>query len=90
MMKRDRHVRGVASGLALVGPIYLDEARLGDIAIPKWFAGTDFATVVQVQYPPRTLPSPTAPVRKVQHGYTVPDSAAVGSAPLAGIPGSGA
>ena len=35
MMKRDRHVRGVASGLALVGPIYLDEARLGNTAIPE-------------------------------------------------------
>jgi hypothetical protein len=30
MKQRDRHVRGVASGPALVGPIYVYEAGLGE------------------------------------------------------------
>ncbi len=39
-MRRDRHVRGVASGAACVGPIYNGEASLG--LSPEMTLGFDF------------------------------------------------
>jgi len=60
MMKRDRHVRGVASGPALVGPIYSDDANLAKAAAGRMRKSSPFSNCSEAA-PPATYTDPARP-----------------------------
>jgi hypothetical protein len=65
MRLRDRHVRGVASGPALVGPSICTRRASEKPPLEGWEGLFRFATVALLHHPPRTLPQhDRAPVQE--------------------------